>query len=495
MSLRRSIAAALLTLAAASAPAASGALVDNLVGLYQFEGNFLDTSGSPVASHGSGVNGPQFAAGKIGSAMWLPGVRDYMSLNPATLADLDFGSTVAGDAVDFSVSMWIRQDNALADPAVFSNKNWNNGGNTGVNWAVNGNGVFDLNTKGDVGVRRDLDTAANTASLGVGTWSLVVMTVDRDGPTRLYINGVNTGTIPATSAGDFNGGLPWNVGQDGTGAYGVEFTGAVDELAIWRRALSGSEAGQLWNGGAGIALGGLVVESALKLVVNRDTGRMTIENNTGAPQDIAAYQIDSTAGALNPASWTPIAGRLDGTGSGAIDDERWIRFSRAGSTTDFSEGSLGAGTIPAGGRVELGLGAWEKYYGDLADLRFRYAIPSADEPTSGLIDFVGNGGSAFQPLDLNFDGAINSGDYQAFLAGYGTSLSGASAAERHNRGDLDLDGRHTVRDFKAFKASFDALRGPGAFSAMLAEAGVVPEPTGGALVVAAGLAAVALRRL
>src|SRR6188768_3624816 len=106
---------------------ASAALTDNLVGLYEFESNFLDTSGSPQSSHGTPVNGPQFTAGKIGQAMWLPGVRDALTLNPATLTELDFGSTVGGDAVDFTASMWIRQDNFLSDPAVFSNKNWANG--------------------------------------------------------------------------------------------------------------------------------------------------------------------------------------------------------------------------------------------------------------------------------------------------------------------------------------------------------------------------------
>ena len=149
-----------------------------------------------------------------------------MSLNPVTLTELDFGTTA-----DFSISMWIRQDDFANDPAVLSNKNWANGGNTGVNWAVKGNGIFDLNTKGSTGTRLDLDTAQNSTSLGVGVWSHVLMTIDRDGPTKLYINGVNTGTINLSSPGTFNGSLPWNIGQDGTGNYSVELTGAVDELA------------------------------------------------------------------------------------------------------------------------------------------------------------------------------------------------------------------------------------------------------------------------
>lgn len=465
-----------------SAADVEAALTDNLVALYQFEQNFLDTSGSPQLTHGTPVNGPSFLQGKIGQAMWLPGTRDHMTLNPATLTELDFGAPATADATDFSVSMWVRQDNSLSDPAVFSNKDWDSGANTGINWAVNGNGIFDLNTKADVGQRRDLDTAANSASLGVGVWNLVTMTVDRDAATRLYINGVNTGTVPLSSQGDFNGSLPWSVGQDGTGVYGVEFTGAVDEIAIWRRALSGSEAASLWNGGNGIDLGALVVEPSLKLVVNRETGQMTIENNTGIAQAIAGYQITSASGAFQRQSWTPIAGRLDAAGDQSLDaDDRWLAFTAATSVSDLSEGSLGVGEVAAGMTVALGP-AWSKYYAEVGDLQFIYDGATSEEPLAGLIEFVGNGGVPYLFIDLNSDGNVDLGDYATFLSGYGITLAGKSTAQRHRLGDLDFDGRHTLLDFLDFQEYFDAVLGAGALEAALS---AIPEPSAFSLVVAA----------
>ncbi|RIK78126.1 MAG: hypothetical protein DCC67_11915 [Planctomycetota bacterium] len=442
------------------------ALTDELVGLYQFEDSFLDGSGSPVASHGIAVNGPQFTTGKIGKAMYLPGVRDYMSL-PAT-AELDFGTTT-----DFTFSMWIRQDDFLSDPAVLSNKDWDSGDNTGINWAVKGNGIFDLNTKGSGGARRDLDTAANSGQLPVGAWSHVAMTVDRDGATRLYINGINTGTVPVTSQGSFNGSLPWNIGQDGTGQYGVEFTGAVDELAVWRRALSGAEASQLYNNGNGLDLAPLIVDSRLKLVIDRNTGDVTLRNNTGQSQSVIGYQITSSAGALRPASWTPIAGRLDSTGDGSVDaDDRWVVLTHSSSSSDLSEASLGTATLAPGARIPLGQGVWTRYFEDVGDIEFLYADGVGDEPLAGLVEFTGNGGAAFLRGDLNFDGFLDSDDWSLLARVMGSDLAGLSAAGRYRRGDLSGDGAYSLDDVLAFRQQFDAVNGPGAFAAMLA----VPEP-------------------
>jgi hypothetical protein len=470
---------AAIPLALSLAAPARAALTDNLVALYQFEGNFLDTSGSQQLSHGTPVNNPQFAPGKIGQAMYLPAVKDYMSLNPATLTELNFGTTT-----DFSISMWIRQDDFANDPAVLSNKNWVTGDNVGINWAVKGNGIFDLNTRASGGARLDLDTPQNSASLGVGVWGHVLMTIDRDGPTRLYVNGVNTGTINLSSQGSFNGSLPWNIGQDGTGNYGIEFNGAVDELAFWRRALTSAEASQLWNGGAGLNLGAQVPDARLRLVVDRDTGAMTIKNNTGAPQPIIGYQITSDAGAFDRSSWQPVAGRLDQAGNGSVDaDDNWIVLTAPSSRSDLSEVSLGAGSLASGASVSLGSGVWTKYYQDFSDLKFSYADGVGDEPLAGLVEFTGNGGASYPRGDVNFDGRLDSDDWSALAALFGSNLGGQSIAERYRRGDLNGDGAHTLDDVLQFRLAYDAAHGAGAFAAMTAS---VPEPAAG------GLAALAL---
>ena len=43
-------------------------------------------------------------------------------------------------------------------------------------------------------------------------------------------------------------GLPFSIGQDGTGAYKPPFVGDVDDVAIWTRSLSHEEVRRIWEG-------------------------------------------------------------------------------------------------------------------------------------------------------------------------------------------------------------------------------------------------------
>jgi hypothetical protein len=170
-------------------------------------------------------------------------------------------------------------------------------------------------------------------------------------------------------------------------------------------------------------------------------------------------------------------------------------------TAELSEGYLPdqyamptAASNPTLGAINLGA-AWLKYHEDVSDITFQYLVAGKDTPVTGIIEFVGNGGASFDPLDLNFDGSINIGDYAAFLAGYNTPLADKTAAQQYVLGDLDADGRHTVEDFLTFKRRFDAVRGAGAFAAALAAGGLVPEPAGAALaIMAVGCVAALSRR-
>lgn len=461
------------------------ALTDDLVAYYRFEDNFADTSGSPQINNGTPVNFPGFTTGKLGRGMSLTGFRDYMSLDPAVHTELDFGSTADGTAVDFTIAMWIKQSNSASDPAVLSNKDWDSGANEGINWAVNGDSVpFDLNMKGDSGVRHDLDSAANSALLAVNSWNLVVMTVDRDGPTRLYINGVNTGTIPLSSQGDFNTGLPWNIGQDGVGNYGIDFTGAVDELAFWRRSLTGQEASQIWNGGVGTDLLAPQFDDTLKLVVNRQSGSMQIVNDTAVAQEIRAYSILSLGGALDPSAWTTVSNHYDGAGNGSVDNERWVVFSKSGSASDLSEGSLGVGSISQGAAVDLGTGIWKSYYKEDADVSFEF-LDEIGQLVQGIVEFTGGPSGGFPYGDLNFDGSVTRLDWLALRARFGVDLANLSTAQRYRHADLDGDGQHSLADILEFQRAFDKVNGSGAFASVVNQ---LPEPQSSLLLFAASIA-------
>lgn len=453
---------------------ALSAVTDGLVAYYRFENDFLDSSGSSHVNNGTPVNGPGFTAGKLGQAMSLMGPHDYLTLDHTLFTDLDFGSTTDGSAADFSIAMWIKQANFLSDPAVLSNKDWDSGLNTGINWAVKGSQPFDLNTKADTGERLDLDQSTNSAPLLIGNWNLVIMTVDRNGPTNLYINGVQTGTIPISSQGDFNGPLPWNVGQDGTGNYAVEFSGAVDELAFWRRNLSPQEAEAIWNQGAGVDLLTLRYDDALKLLVDRDSGQMQIVNGTSDHQDIKAYSILSAAGAFDRFAWTTVKDHYDSAGTGVVDSEnRWVVFTASTSAADLSEGSLGTGTIAQGAVVDLGTGVWGKYYEDERDVSFQY-VDGTGAVVNGAVEFTGNQGAAFPFADLNFDGLLDADDWATLSDVFEQDLTSQSLAQLYRHGDLNGDGLHSLADILKFRQAYDAEHGSGSFDALTKQ---VPEPS------------------
>jgi hypothetical protein len=82
------------------------------------------------------------------------------------------------------------------------------------------------------------------------------------------------------------------------------------------------------------------------------------------------------------------------------------------------------------------------------------------------------------PGDLDFDGLVGAQDWTQFIAGSESDMSGLSAIQQYERGDLDGDGRNSIQDFLLFKQLFDDANGEGSFAAMLAE---VPEPSSASL--------------
>ena len=171
----------------------------------------------------------QFSAGKFGQAA---GVTNYGDGFIQLANSLNFG---AGQ--DFTMAMWVQHDGFSSDPAFFSNKDWTSGSNTGINLAFNPNNTLDFNTKAAGGSRADLHP---WEALPPGEWRHVAFTVDRDGATSLYVNGILAGQIENSSNGSFSN-LAWTLLNDGTGNY--QFSSStnglkIDEFAAWNRLLS-----------------------------------------------------------------------------------------------------------------------------------------------------------------------------------------------------------------------------------------------------------------
>lgn len=206
-------------------------------------------------------------------------------------------------------------------------------------------------------------------------------------------------------------------------------------------------------------------DPALKVVVDRVTGNVSITNGTSQAVSLRGYSVVSEDGAFSEA-----AAQFQ-----ADSDSNWVQLTRPGDGSDLSEGHLSSFSIPSLGSINLGNGAWAPYFREASDLSFQYLVSGKTDPVLGLVEFVG-AADPYPFLDLNFDRVVNINDWTAFLTITDTAnLSNLTTAQAYRKGDLDADGRLGVNDFIVFQREYDRVNGAGSFAAAL-EGASVPEP-------------------
>lgn len=150
-------------------------------------------------------------------------------------SDLDFRHNG-----DFTISTWINTSATNSDPSFLSDKDWNGGSNKGFvlaflgsNWKLNaGDGSNRIDINGDV--------------VNDGNWHMITATFDRSGNCSIYQDAQFFASVDMSSIGDMNSGLPIRIGQDGTGTYGVPFTGKVANTMIFDYVLTPEEVEDLY---------------------------------------------------------------------------------------------------------------------------------------------------------------------------------------------------------------------------------------------------------
>jgi hypothetical protein len=190
---------------------------------------FNETSGSSVTdSSGSGNTGTisgatRTASGRFGRALSFDGVNDRVNINDSKSLDLTTGMTIAA---------WVR-------PTTLSS--WR----TVILKEQPGNLVYALYANTDSSVPSgEISTGAFTYHVQLGssqpplnTWTHLAATYD--GATlRLFVNGIEAGAKAAT------GPLVVSTGAlriGGNAVWGEYFSGLIDEVRIYNRALSSTE--------------------------------------------------------------------------------------------------------------------------------------------------------------------------------------------------------------------------------------------------------------
>ena len=202
-------------------------------------------NGFTTTVQGSGVVA---APGKFGNAVSMGGAGHLQvegDENPFDFQPIS-GNGVTNAPQNWSVSLWFTLDSAFS-------KDWQTliaKGNDGATWrlARHGSNPY-LNWTAGPGTEVNLTTAIPTANPTL--WHHLLINSKVNEGTDIWYDGVKVSTSAGPALGNVTSRV-W-IGNNST-ATTRQWQGKIDDVAIWRRALTATQIGQLWNGGAGRAV-------------------------------------------------------------------------------------------------------------------------------------------------------------------------------------------------------------------------------------------------
>ena len=206
-----------------------------LVSWWRAEGNAQDARG---ANSGTLMNGTSFGPGMAGTAFDFSGVNQFVSvanapsLNPTNALTLETWVYPTGPPASDGMVIWAKDDASLHREYLL------------VLASVGGQWVF----RPHVGAPTGFFFFNGRTPVQLNTWYHVAVTYD--GSTlRLYVNGNLDGSLPVTGP-IITTAQPFLIGGIPGGPW--YFTGRIDELSLYNRALSAGEILTIYNaGGAG----------------------------------------------------------------------------------------------------------------------------------------------------------------------------------------------------------------------------------------------------
>ena len=195
-------------------------------------GNFVpDASGNN--NQGLLVNSPKWTQGKFGGALILNGQDNYVEV-PLTI-----------NWLQLTVSVWFKPTDltgagGYGNPRIICNSH-TDVDNKGFQLRFDKGGA---NGWVDVGNGKEHASVGWQKQLEIGKWYFYVLTYDGS-QVKAYLNGVLLGYAPLTGK-IADSKLPINIGRNPV-YNGDYFTGVVDEIRIYKRALSQKEIITLYN--------------------------------------------------------------------------------------------------------------------------------------------------------------------------------------------------------------------------------------------------------
>jgi len=268
-------------------PIISGAAV-----YLNFDNNLNGQSGTTVNGTPIGTDpNPKYIAGPIGNAV------DFGNDGSASGIPTDWAISL-GDienvySNNWAFSLWVNLTNNL-DGALLGNKDWTAGGNVGYAFAPYNNVEVNYNAVG--GPRRDI----GSVNVRNGTWHHVAAIFNRDANLgTVYVDGTLSASASLSASG-WESLTPANfandtlIGASGSGPYAG--AGSIDDLAIWKRALTPDEVLAIYaQGTLGQPLTTAIAGSAVKPSISSQ------------PQGVTVYEGRKVSLAATASGTTPLS--------------------------------------------------------------------------------------------------------------------------------------------------------------------------------------------
>ena len=239
----------------------------DLLSLYTFD-NTADNSVA-TAPNGSLKNGATYTAtGKIGAALSLDGVNDYVDLTTAGFPNVPGASSTpaaGGSLWTGSLSFWVNTKSSANSIGVLGA--FNDGSNSGFAVKLNSRHNTDQTNNMNIYVRTDGGKGSYSAYLTTptdawrdGNWHQITLAWNFNNPisssdrTQYYLDGVPLATTQGynsvSNAQTFSSwGNPVRIGAVGRDVASLDnfFSGMLDDVGVWDSRLSASEAAALFN--------------------------------------------------------------------------------------------------------------------------------------------------------------------------------------------------------------------------------------------------------
>ncbi|WP_171016680.1 GH92 family glycosyl hydrolase [Pseudalkalibacillus caeni] len=183
------------------------------------------TDHSPYGHDGKLFENATLVAGKFGNAVKLDG--GWVEVPSSELLN-------GGD--DFTISAWVNLENATNDQKLIGKTSIGNGYVLGVNkglypevWSENGRYSF------------------NQGEVPSNEWAHLAMTWSKNGRIKGYVNGKEVANSSASSTTIKPNDMPLIIGGAPWGPSGLQVKGLVDEVKIYKEALTAEQIGKLYN--------------------------------------------------------------------------------------------------------------------------------------------------------------------------------------------------------------------------------------------------------